>query len=104
MNRKLLPVCLVFVFQFQFFAEATANEAVILWSTVSPSGTYALARPKTDSTSSDSDKAAANGKPATELSIVNIQTKQPVLDFSLKPALPLVATNRLLRGTPRQAS
>jgi hypothetical protein len=82
MNPKLLPVCFVFVFGFQLFAEATANEAVILWSTVSPSGTYALARPKTDSTSSDSDKAAANGKPATELSIVNIQTKQSVLDFS----------------------
>jgi hypothetical protein len=82
MNPKLLPVCLVFVFQFRLFAEATANDAVILWSTVSPSGTYALARPKTDSTSSGSDRAAANNKPATELSIVNIQTKQPVLDFS----------------------
>jgi hypothetical protein len=82
MNPKLLPVYLLFVCQFQLFAEATASESVILWSTVSPSGTYALARPKTNSTSSDSDKGAANGKPATELSIVNLQTKKPVLDFS----------------------
>ena len=82
MNPKLLPVYVLFVCQFQLFAEATANETVILWSTVSPSGTYALAHPKTISTSSDSDKGAANGKPATELSIVNLQTKEPVLDFS----------------------
>jgi hypothetical protein len=82
MNPKLLPVYLLFVCQFQLFTEATASESVILWSTVSPSGTYALARPKTISTSSDSDKGAANSKPATELSIVNLQTKEPVLDFS----------------------
>ena len=82
MKSKLLPVCLLFVCQFQLFAQQTANEAVILWSTVSPSGTYALARPKTSSISSDSDKAAVTGKPAGELSIVNIQTKQPVLNFS----------------------
>jgi hypothetical protein len=82
MNPKLLPVCLLFVCQFQLFAQATANETVILWSTVSPSGTYALAHPKTISTSNDSDRAAANRKSATELSIVNLQTKQPVLDFS----------------------
>jgi hypothetical protein len=82
MNPKLLPVYLLFVCQFQLFAEATANETVILWNTVSPSGTYAFAHPKTISTSSDSDKAAANGKPATELSIVNLQTKEPILDFS----------------------
>jgi hypothetical protein len=77
-----LPVYLLFVCQFQLFAEATANETVILWSTVSPSGTYAFAHPKTTSTSSDSDKGAANGKPATELAIVNLQTKEPILDFS----------------------
>ena len=82
MIPKLLPVYLLFVCQFQLFAEATANETVILWSTVSPSGTYALTHPKMVSTSSDSDKGAANGKPATELSIVNLQTKEPVLDFS----------------------
>jgi len=82
MNPKLLPVYLLFVCQFQLFAEATASESVVLWSTVSPSGTYALARPKTISTSSDSDKGVANSKPATELSIVNLQTKEPVLDFS----------------------
>ena len=82
MNPKLLPVYLLFVWQFQLFAEATGNESVILWSTVSPSGTYALALPKTILTSSDSDKGAANSKPATELSIVNLQTKEPVLDFS----------------------
>ena len=82
MNPKLLPVCLLFVCQFQLFAEATANEIVILWSTVSPSGTYALAHPKAIPTSNDSDRAAANGKSAAGLSIVNLQTKQPVLDFS----------------------
>jgi hypothetical protein len=82
MNPKLLPAYLLFVCQFPLFAEATGNETVILWSTVSPSGTYALARPKTISTSSDSDKGAANSKPATEPSIVNLQTKEPVLDFS----------------------
>jgi hypothetical protein len=45
MNPKLLPVYLLFVCQFQLFAEATANETVVLWRTVSPSGTYALAHP-----------------------------------------------------------
>ena len=82
MSPKLLPVYLLLVCQFQLFAEATANETVILWSTVSPGGTYALAHPKMISTSSDSDRGAANGKPPTELSIVNLQTKEPVLDLS----------------------
>jgi hypothetical protein len=82
MNPKLLSVYLLFVCQFQLFAEATPSETVILWSTASPSGTYALAHPKTISTSSDGDKGAANGKPATELSIVNLQTKEPILDLS----------------------
>jgi hypothetical protein len=82
MNLKLLPVYLLFICQFQLFAEVPANETVVLWSTVSPSGTYALAQTKMMSTSSDGDKGAANGKPATELSIVNLQTKEPVLDFS----------------------
>src|ERR1700732_1399221 len=99
MNQKLLPIYLLFVCQFQLVAEATGNETVILWSTVSPSGTYALARPKTISTSSDSDKGAANGKPATELAIVNLQTKEPILDFSgfgatdLAPLDPLDASS-----------
>jgi hypothetical protein len=78
----MLPVCLLFVCQFQLFAEETADETVILWSTVSPSGTYALGSPRTISKASESDESAAGGKPATKLSIVNIQTKQPVLDFS----------------------
>jgi hypothetical protein len=82
MNPKLLPVYFLFVCQFQLFAEETPNETVILWSTVSPSGTYALAHPKTISSSSDSDKGAANGRPPTELSIVNLQTKAPILDLS----------------------
>jgi hypothetical protein len=82
MNLTLLPVCLLFICQFQLLAEVPANETVILWSTVSPSGTYALAQTKMMSTSSDGNKGAANGKPATELSIVNLQTKEPVLDFS----------------------
>ena len=82
MNPKLLPVCLLLVCHFQLFAETTANETVILWSTVSPSGTYVLARPKTISTSGGSDQAVANVKGATKLSIMNIHTEQPVLDFS----------------------
>ena len=82
MNPKLLPVYLLFACQFQLSADATANETVILWSTVSPSGTYALAGTKTISKSSDRDRAGANGEPGTELSIVNLQTKEPVLDFS----------------------
>jgi hypothetical protein len=82
MNPKLLPVYFLFVCQFQVFAEATPNETVILWSTASPSGTYALAHAKMISASSDSDKGAANGKPGTELSIVNLQTKEPILDLS----------------------
>ena len=82
MNPKLLPGYLLFVCQFHLFAETTANKTVILWSTVSPSGNYAFARPKMISTSSDNDKGAANGKAATELSIVNLQTKEPILDFS----------------------
>src|SRR5258708_21410104 len=82
MNPKLLPVYLLFVCQFQLFAEATANETVILWSSAAPRGAYAFAHPKTISTARDSDRGAANGKPATGLSIVNLQTKEPVLDFS----------------------
>jgi hypothetical protein len=82
MNPKLLPVYLLFVCQLQLCAEATANETAIFWSTVSPTGTYALAHTKMILTSSDSDKGAANDKLATELSIVNLQTKEPVLDFS----------------------
>jgi hypothetical protein len=82
MNPKFLSVYLLFLCQSQLLAQAAANKTVILWSTVSPGGTYALAGPKTVSKSSDSDKAAANGKPETELSIVNLQTNKPVLDFS----------------------
>jgi hypothetical protein len=82
MKPKLLPVYLLFVCQFQLLGEATANETAILWSTVSPSGTYALAVPKTISPSGDRDKAAANAKPGTEFSIVNLQTNEPVLGFS----------------------
>jgi hypothetical protein len=81
-RNLMLPVFLLFVGQFQLLAEPTASESLVLWSTVSPSGTYALASPKTIARSSDGEKAAANGNPATELSVVNIQTKQPVLDFS----------------------
>jgi hypothetical protein len=82
MNPKLLPVYLLFVCQLQLFADARANEFLILWSTVSPSGTYALARSKTPSTSEENDKAVSSGDSGTELSIVNIQTRQPALDFS----------------------
>jgi hypothetical protein len=82
MNPKLLPIYLLFVCQFQLFAESIANDTVILWSTVSPSGTYALGHPKMISASSDSDKGAASGKPRTELSMVNLQTNEPVLDLS----------------------
>jgi hypothetical protein len=80
MNPKFLAVYLLFLWQLQTFADAKADQ--ILWSTVSPSGTYAVARSELDLTSKDNDKAAANGDPATEFSIVNIQTKQPVLGFS----------------------
>jgi hypothetical protein len=80
MNQKLLPFYLLFLWQLQSFADAKANQ--ILWSTVSPSGTYAIARSESDSTSKDDDKAAINGDPATQFSIVNIQTQQPVLGFS----------------------
>src|SRR5258708_15755484 len=82
MNPKLLPVYLLFVCQFQLFAEATANETVILWSSAAPRGAYAFAHPKTISTSSDRNRGAANGKPEAGLSIVNLQRKEPVLDFS----------------------
>ena len=81
-RNLVLAVCLWFVCQVQLFAEETASGSVILWSTVSPSGTYALACPKTIATSSGGDNSAANSEPATKLSIVNIQTKQPVLGFS----------------------
>jgi hypothetical protein len=80
MNRKFFAVYLLLLWQFQLFADAKANQ--ILWSTVSPSGTYAIARSESDSTSKDDDKAAINGDPATQFSIVNIQTQQPVLGFS----------------------
>jgi hypothetical protein len=80
MNPKFLAIYLLFFWHLQLFADAKANQ--ILWSTVSPSGTYAVARSELDSTSNDGDKWAANGDPATELSIVNIKTEQPVLGFS----------------------
>jgi len=80
MNQKLLPFYLLFLWQLQSFGDAKANQ--ILWSTVSPSGTYAIARSESDSTSKDDDKAAISGDPATQFSIVNIQTRQPVLGFS----------------------
>jgi hypothetical protein len=80
MNPKFLVVYLLFLWQLQLFADAKANQ--ILWSTASPSGTYAIARSELDSTSKDNDQAAVNGDPVTELSIVNLQTKQPVLGFS----------------------
>jgi len=82
MSPKLLPVYLLLICQVQLLADAPANETAILWGTVSPSGTYALAVPRTISEPTDGDKATANGKPGTQLSIVNLQTKEPVLDFS----------------------
>jgi hypothetical protein len=80
MNPKFLAVYLLLLCQLQLFADAKSNQ--ILWSTVSPSGTYAVARSELDSRSKDDDKRAVNGDPATELSIVNIKTEQPVLGFS----------------------
>ncbi|MBV8224442.1 MAG: hypothetical protein JO232_04550 [Verrucomicrobia bacterium] len=82
MNPKLLPVFLLFLCQLQLLAEGTPNQSLILWSTVSPSGTYAVARAKEESIGKDDDHAAATGTATTELSIVNIQTQQPVLGFS----------------------
>ncbi|MBV8274839.1 MAG: hypothetical protein JO170_06205 [Verrucomicrobia bacterium] len=82
MNPKLLPVYLLFVCQSQLVAEPAANEMQIFWSTVSPSGTYAVAQSEANSTSKDNDKAGANRDPATQLSILNIQSQQPVLAFS----------------------
>jgi len=80
MNQKLLPFYLLFLWQLQSFGDAKANQ--ILWSTVSPSGTYAIAQSESDSTSKDDNKAAISGDPAKQFSIVNIQTQQPVLGFS----------------------
>jgi hypothetical protein len=80
MNPKFLAVYLLLLCQLQLFADAKPNQ--ILWSTVSPSGTYAVARSESDSKSKDDDKRAVNGDSATELSIVNIKTEQPVLSFS----------------------
>jgi hypothetical protein len=80
MNPKFLAVYLLFLWPLQLFADAKAGQ--VLWNTVSPNGTYAVAWSELDSTSKDNDQAAANGGPATELSIVNIQTQQPVLGFS----------------------
>ena len=80
MNQKFLTIYLLFLWPLQLFGDAKANQ--ILWSTVSPSGTYAIARSESDSTSKDDDKAAINGDPDTQFSIVNIQTRQPVLGFS----------------------
>ncbi|MBV8101745.1 MAG: hypothetical protein JOZ31_21590 [Verrucomicrobia bacterium] len=80
MNPKFLAVYLLLLWQLQLFPNAKANQ--ILWSTVSPSGTYAVAGPESDPTSKDNSKAAVNDDPATEFSIVNIQTQQPVLGFS----------------------
>jgi hypothetical protein len=79
MNQKFLAIYLLFLGQLQLFADAKANQ--ILWSTVSPSGTYAVARSESDSNSKDDDKSTVNGDPA-EFSIVNIKTEQPVLGFS----------------------
>jgi len=80
MNPKFLAVYLLLLCQLQLFADAKANQ--ILWSTVSPSGTYAVARSELDSRSKDADKWPVNGDSATEFSIVNIRTEQPVLGFS----------------------
>ena len=80
MNPKFLAVYLLLLWQLQLFADAKANQ--ILWSTVSPSGTYAVARSELDSRSKDADKWPVNGDSATEFSIVNIRTEQPVLGFS----------------------
>ena len=80
MNPKLLPVYLLFICQLRLVAEPT--ELRILWSTVSPTGTYAVAQSDPDSTSKDNDRAAATGDPASDFAIVNIQTRQPVLVFS----------------------
>jgi len=80
MNPKFFAVYLLLLWQLQLFPDAKASQ--ILWSTVSPSGTYAIARAESDSTSADNDKAPPNGDTATEFSIVNIQTQQPVLGFS----------------------
>jgi hypothetical protein len=80
MNQKFLAIYLLFLWQLQLFADAKANQ--ILWSTVSPSGTYAVARSESDSRSKANDKSTVNGDPAMEFSIVNIQTMQPVLGFS----------------------
>jgi|GEM_PF-6623155 hypothetical protein len=82
MNQTLLSICLLVVSPCRLFAEANADEAAVFWGTVSPSGTYALAHSKTISTSSDLDKGGVNGKSATDLSIVNLKTNEPVLDFS----------------------
>jgi hypothetical protein len=79
MNRKFLTIYLLFLWQLQLFGDEKANQ--ILWSTVSPSGTYAVARSESDSNSKDDDKSTVNGDPA-EFSIVNIKTEQPVLGFS----------------------
>jgi len=80
MNQKLLAIYLLFLWQFQLFGDAQANQ--ILWSTISPSGTYAIARSQSDSTSKDDGKTAINGDLAAKFSIVNIQTEEPVLGFS----------------------
>ncbi|HYZ73496.1 MAG TPA: hypothetical protein VE641_10490, partial [Chthoniobacterales bacterium] len=80
MSPMLLPFHLLFLCQLQPFGDAKASQ--ILWSTVSPSGTYAIARSESDSTAKDGDKGAVNGDPATQFSIVNIQTQQPVSGFS----------------------
>jgi hypothetical protein len=80
MHPKFSAVHLLLLWQVQLFSDAKANQ--ILWSTVSPSGTYAVARPELDSTPKDNGKAALSGDPAKEFSIVNIPTQQPVLDFS----------------------
>ncbi len=80
MNQKFLTIYLLFLWPLQLFGDAKANQ--ILWSTVAPSGTYAIARPESDSTLKDDDKTAINGDLATQFSIVNIQTQERVLGFS----------------------
>jgi hypothetical protein len=80
MNPKSLAFYLLFLWPFQLFPDARGNQ--VLWSTVSPSGTYAVARSESVPTSKNDDQATINALPATEFSIVNIQTQQPVLSFS----------------------
>jgi hypothetical protein len=91
MNQKLLSICFLVLCQLPLLATPDADEPAIIWSTVSPSGTYALTRSKTVSTSSDSGRATANAEAAAQLSIENLKTEEPVLDFSGFQAADFVA-------------